>query len=230
MRLELAGVTVDFPAQGVRALADVDLVVEEGEQVALLGPSGSGKTTLLRLLVGAVRPNAGRVRVESLDPFGTPEELRRLRRATGIVWQRDDLVPGLSARINALMATAPTWRARDWLTVLRGGGHADPVHPRPEHRPPVQPDRRAATGPRQLRRAGVAPRRRRAHLRGGGAAGRPVPPGGHRGAAGQGRDRDAGDRADLLRRAAARRPARTADGGADRGECRRAGQIGRASC
>src|SRR6266511_645397 len=121
MRLELAGVTVDFPAQGVRALADVDLVVEEGEQVALLGPSGSGKTTLLRLLVGAVRPNAGRVRVESLDPFGTPEELRRLRRATGIVWQRDDLVPGLSARINALMATAPTWRARDWLTVLRGG-------------------------------------------------------------------------------------------------------------
>ncbi len=198
MRLELAGVTVDFPAQGVRALADVDLVVEEGEQVALLGPSGSGKTTLLRLLVGAVRPNAGRVRVESLDPFGTPEELRRLRRATGIVWQRDDLVPGLSARINALMATAPTWRARDWLTVLRGGvparhagrlaalcrrhgvdaclparveqlsGHADPVHPRPGHRPPVRPHRRAATGPRQLRRAGSAPWRRRAHLRGGG--------------------------------------------------------------
>jgi ABC-type phosphate/phosphonate transport system ATPase subunit len=128
MRLELAGVTVDFPAQGIRALAAVDLVVEEGEQVALLGPSGSGKTTLLRLLVGAVRPSAGRVRVGNLDPFGPREELCRLRRATGVVWQRDDLVPGLSARTNALMATAPTWRARDWLSVLRGGvpaRHAD---------------------------------------------------------------------------------------------------------
>ena len=128
MRLELAGVTVDFPAQGIRALADVDLLVEPGEQVALLGPSGSGKTTLLRLLVGAVRPSAGRVRVGSLDPFGPREELSRLRRVTGVVWQRDDLVPGLSARTNALMATAPTWRAGDWLTVLRGGvpaRHAD---------------------------------------------------------------------------------------------------------
>jgi ABC-type phosphate/phosphonate transport system ATPase subunit len=121
MRLELAGVTVDFPTQGVRALADVDLVVEESEQVALLGPSGSGKTTLLRLLVAGVRPVAGRVRVEGSDPFGTAAELRRVRRATGIVRQRDDLVPGLSARVNALMATAPTWGARDWLTVLRGG-------------------------------------------------------------------------------------------------------------
>jgi ABC-type phosphate/phosphonate transport system ATPase subunit len=121
MRLELAGVTVDFPAQGVRALAGIDLVVEEGEQVALLGPSGSGKTTLLRLLLGAVRPNAGRVRVDGLDPFGSSQELRRLRRATGAVWQRDDLVLGLSARINAVMATAPVWGLGDWATVLRGG-------------------------------------------------------------------------------------------------------------
>ncbi|HZD00078.1 MAG TPA: ATP-binding cassette domain-containing protein [Actinomycetes bacterium] len=121
MRLELAGATVDFPAQGVRALAGVDLVVEEGEQVALLGPSGSGKTTLLRLLLGAVRPSSGRVRVAGLDPFGTPQELHRLRRASGVVWQRDDLVPGLSARINAVMATAPTWGPRDWLMVLTGG-------------------------------------------------------------------------------------------------------------
>ncbi len=36
----------------VTALADVDLVVREGEFFTLLGPSGSGKTTLLRLIAG----------------------------------------------------------------------------------------------------------------------------------------------------------------------------------
>ena len=131
MHLELAGATVDFPARGVRALAEVDLTVEEGEQVALLGPSGSGKTTLLRLLVGVVRPSAGRVRVAGLDPFGTAEELHRLRRAIGVVWQRDDLVACLSARINTVMATAPTWGPRDWLRVLTGGvpaRYADRLH------------------------------------------------------------------------------------------------------
>jgi ABC-type phosphate/phosphonate transport system ATPase subunit len=121
MRVHLAGVTVDFHSQGIRALAGVDLYIEEGEQVALLWPSGSGKTTLLRLLLGAVRPSAGQVRVGGLDPFGPPQELRRLRQATGMVWQRDDLVLGLSARVNVVMATAPLWGLRDWMTVLRGG-------------------------------------------------------------------------------------------------------------
>jgi len=46
--------------------------------------------------------------------------LRRLRQATGIVWQRDDLVPGLSARINALMATVSTWRARAMASASAG--------------------------------------------------------------------------------------------------------------
>jgi ABC-type phosphate/phosphonate transport system ATPase subunit len=121
VRVELEGVAVAFARKGPRALDGVDLVVEEGEQVALLGPSGSGKTTLLRVLVGAVRPAAGRVRVGGLDPAGPAAELRRLRRGTGVVWQRDDLVAGVSARLNVVMATTPEWRVRDWVTALRGG-------------------------------------------------------------------------------------------------------------
>src|ERR1700675_3281004 len=43
------------------ALKDVDLVIPDGELVALLGPSGSGKTTLLRIIAGLDWPDAGAV-------------------------------------------------------------------------------------------------------------------------------------------------------------------------
>jgi ABC-2 type transport system ATP-binding protein len=43
----------------VRALAGVDLLVEEGSHTCLLGPNGAGKTTAMRLLSGALAPSAG---------------------------------------------------------------------------------------------------------------------------------------------------------------------------
>ena len=46
----------------VPVLRDVDLAVAEGESIAVMGPNGAGKSTLLKCLVGAVRPEAGRVR------------------------------------------------------------------------------------------------------------------------------------------------------------------------
>lgn len=91
--------------------------VSDGEQVALLGPSGSGKSTLLRALLGAV-PATGLIRVGGRDPYRG--DARAIRAATGFLRQGNDLVLGVSARLNALMGTSTNWRAQDWLRALCG--------------------------------------------------------------------------------------------------------------
>jgi ABC-type phosphate/phosphonate transport system ATPase subunit len=121
MDIAVDGLTVDFPARGVRALDHVDLTVAAGEQVALLGPSGSGKTTLLRALLGAVPAAAGTVRVGGTSTADGARAVRSLRRRTGVVRQGDDLIPGISARTNAVLGTTPSWSVTDWLRVARGG-------------------------------------------------------------------------------------------------------------
>lgn len=54
------------------AVDRVDLRVEPGTVCGLLGPNGAGKTTLLRLLLGLVRPDAGRIEVFGRPPSPAP--------------------------------------------------------------------------------------------------------------------------------------------------------------
>jgi ATP-binding cassette subfamily F protein 3 len=55
--LELKGVEHGYDA--LRVLADVDLIVERGERIALVGANGAGKSTLMRLLAGVEKPRQG---------------------------------------------------------------------------------------------------------------------------------------------------------------------------
>ena len=62
----------------VRALDALSLDIRRGEVLGLLGPNGSGKTTTIRLLVGLLRPTAGRATVGGFDCWRDSLDVRRL--------------------------------------------------------------------------------------------------------------------------------------------------------
>ncbi|MBF0332085.1 MAG: type I secretion system permease/ATPase [Alphaproteobacteria bacterium] len=68
--LDLDGVTAAPPGGAVPTLRDVTLSVRPGEVLGVIGPSGGGKSTLARLMVGAWRPQSGKVRLDGADIMG----------------------------------------------------------------------------------------------------------------------------------------------------------------
>jgi ABC-2 type transport system ATP-binding protein len=62
---------------GRTVLHGLDLAVHAGEIYALLGANGAGKSTALNLFLGFLRPQAGTVRVQGIDPAAEPEKARR---------------------------------------------------------------------------------------------------------------------------------------------------------
>ncbi|HEY3333777.1 MAG TPA: ABC transporter ATP-binding protein [Candidatus Limnocylindrales bacterium] len=85
----------------VVALQGLDLLVDQGEMVAIVGASGSGKSTLLGILGGMDVPSAGRAVVAGYDlgRLSNAERTRFRRRIVGFVWQQTgrNLLPYLSA-------------------------------------------------------------------------------------------------------------------------------------
>jgi zinc transport system ATP-binding protein len=69
IRLEQVNVNIGQ----VCALDRIDLTISQGDFLGIVGPNGGGKTTLLKLLLGLVKPSAGRV--ISSPPFGAPLRL-----------------------------------------------------------------------------------------------------------------------------------------------------------
>jgi len=80
--IEIRGVSKAYGS--VRALADIDLDIPEGEFFALLGPNGAGKTTLISILAGLARADAGRLKVMGHDVV---TDSRGSRRSLGVVPQ-----------------------------------------------------------------------------------------------------------------------------------------------
>ncbi|ETD89078.1 ABC transporter ATP-binding protein [Rhodobacter capsulatus] len=97
----------------VTALRDIDLAIAPGVTV-VMGPSGSGKTTLLSLVGCMARPTTGRITLAGEVISSLPErfltDLRRRR--FGFVFQRFNLIRGLSVLENVMLPAAPLGEPR----------------------------------------------------------------------------------------------------------------------
>jgi len=119
----------------VQALRDIDLEIAPRAVTVFKGPSGSGKTTLLSIVGCMARPSAGRVFVDGQMVSGLPEKfLTEQRRTTfGFVFQRFNLIRGLSVLENVMLPAVPLGpdhaalkrRALDRLEQLGLGAKAD---------------------------------------------------------------------------------------------------------
>jgi len=84
-------------------LNNVNMQVDQGEVVVIIGPSGSGKSTLLRCLNFLEIPDQGEVIIEGehLD-HQNPQKITQLRSKMGMVFQRFNLFPHMTALQNVM--------------------------------------------------------------------------------------------------------------------------------
>jgi len=116
----------------IPAVTGLDLVIGDGEWLAVQGRTGSGKTTLLNLLGGLDRPTHGAIELDGTELAALPEpRLTALRaRAIGFIFQTFNLIPTLTAAENIEAALVPLGispaRRRDRVTAaLDAVGLAD---------------------------------------------------------------------------------------------------------
>ena len=99
IKVELRELTKTFITnknEQVKAVDNVNLVIEPGEFVCLLGPSGCGKTTTLRMLAGFEIPTAGEIFIGDKNVANlTPD-----KRDTAMVFQNYALFPHMNVHDN----------------------------------------------------------------------------------------------------------------------------------
>mgnify|MGYP001476158493 FL=1 len=130
-RLELVGITKRYP--GVLANDQISLAVQPGEIHAVLGENGAGKSTLMKIIYGAVKPDAGEVRVNGQAvAVRSPQEARQL--GIAMVFQHFSLFETLSVAENVWLGlhkslSLPEVTRRIAETATAYGLDVDPERP-----------------------------------------------------------------------------------------------------
>ena len=99
--LETRGLCKSFGA--LQVANSIDFCLERGARHALIGPNGAGKTTFVGLVTGALRPNAGQIRLDGADITQLPQAAR-VKRGLVRTFQITALFPHLSALENVTLA------------------------------------------------------------------------------------------------------------------------------
>jgi ribose transport system ATP-binding protein len=103
--IEMDGISKAF--FGVPALEDVSFACAAGEVHALVGENGAGKSTLIKILSGAYRPDAGRVRLNGeVVAFAHPVDA--LRAGISVIYQEFSLLPARTVAQNIFLGREPT--------------------------------------------------------------------------------------------------------------------------
>lgn len=105
IRLEQVRKTYGAGETEVRALADVNLIVERGEYCSIMGASGSGKSTMMNIIGCLDRPTSGSYYLDGVDVSRLGDaELANIRNIKlGFVFQQFHLLPQLSALENVML-------------------------------------------------------------------------------------------------------------------------------
>jgi phosphonate transport system ATP-binding protein len=100
--LEIKNLTKVYD-DGTVALRQVGFTVEPGEFLVIIGLSGSGKSTLLRCINRLIDPTEGQILWDGVDVTAADrEELRKIRRQIGMIFQQFNLVKRSSVLTNVL--------------------------------------------------------------------------------------------------------------------------------
>jgi lipopolysaccharide export system ATP-binding protein len=99
MRLHTTDLVKKYKSRTV--VNEVSVEVEQGEIVGLLGPNGAGKTTTFYMIVGLIRPNSGRIWLDSTEITGLPM-YRRARMGIGYLAQEASVFRKLSVEDNLM--------------------------------------------------------------------------------------------------------------------------------
>jgi ABC-2 type transport system ATP-binding protein len=82
-----------------KAVDDISLEVKGGEILGFLGPNGAGKTTTISMIAGLLKPDSGKILIDSLD---LDKDLKKIKRLMGVVPQDMAFYEELSAKENLL--------------------------------------------------------------------------------------------------------------------------------
>ncbi len=98
--LELKNVYVSYNDKSI--LEDINLIINDGDVVAIIGPSGAGKSTLIRTMNLLVEPTKGSVLFNRV--MLTKDNINKMRENIGMVFQQFELFPHLSVLDNMVLA------------------------------------------------------------------------------------------------------------------------------
>jgi len=95
--LKIAHLSKSFDS--IKAVDDISLEVKKGEIFGLLGPNGAGKTTTISMIASLLRPDTGKIYIDSLD---IEIDLKKIKKMMGVVPQEMAFYEELSAKENLI--------------------------------------------------------------------------------------------------------------------------------